>query len=92
MVIEFRIARTFVSQIKMSMHEASSRVHIGKHLCNAFGVHIGLKQADALYPLIFNFSLEYAFRKVCKHWEGLALNGVSQLMQIFSSRPVKKFV
>jgi hypothetical protein len=35
----------------------------------------GLKQGDALLPLLFNFALEYATRKYKKNREGLELNG-----------------
>jgi hypothetical protein len=30
-----------------------------------FPIQNGLKQGDALMPLLFNFALEYAIRKVC---------------------------
>jgi hypothetical protein len=42
----------------------NSKVHIGKHLSDSFGTQNGLKQGDALSPLLFNFALEYAIRKV----------------------------
>jgi hypothetical protein len=36
----------------------------GKYLSDNFLIHNGLKQGNALLPLPFNFSLQYAIRKV----------------------------
>jgi len=50
--------------IKICLSETYTKVSTGKHLSQAFPIQNCLKQGHALSPLLLNFPLEYASKKV----------------------------
>jgi hypothetical protein len=60
-LIEFGIALKLVRPIKIV-----SKLHLSQSPCRQTFVPIknGLKRGDALSPLLFNFPLEYAIRRI----------------------------
>jgi hypothetical protein len=57
-LLEYGIPKKLVRLIKMCLNETYSKVRIGKRLSDKFSTQNGLKQGDALSPLLFNFALK----------------------------------
>jgi hypothetical protein len=69
-----------VRLIKMCLNKMYSRTRICKHLSDNFPTQNGLKQGDALSPLLSSFALEHAIRKVQGNQVGLKLRGTHLLL------------
>jgi len=69
-----------VRLIKICLTETYRRVRVGKHLSAMLPIKGGLKQEDALSPLLFNFALDCATRRVQVNQDDVKLNGTHQLL------------
>ena len=66
-LIECGIPMKLVRLIKMCLAETYNRIRVGKTLSDVYHIRNGLKKGDTLSPLLFNFALEYAIRRVQVH-------------------------
>ncbi|CAG9134902.1 unnamed protein product [Plutella xylostella] len=71
----FKIPAKIVSMVEVATKESRMKVRVGGELTEEFAVVTGLKQGDALSPMLFNLALEHVLRGVLELDFGLQLNG-----------------
>ena len=67
-LIEFGIPMKQAGLTKVCLNEMYSTVWIGKYLSDMFSITIGLRQGDALSPLLFRFALQPCFSIYFSSW------------------------
>jgi len=77
-LIKFGVPKNLVRLIMTCLDRIQSRV--GSYLSSSFPTDNGLKQGDALSPLLYNFALEYAIRIVQETNLRLDMNDTHQAL------------
>ncbi|PSN41362.1 hypothetical protein C0J52_19113 [Blattella germanica] len=67
--------KLYIRLIRMCLNGTESRVRVGKQVSDIFEIHNGLKQGDALSPV-----LEHAIKSL-EDKEGVQLNGIHKLLR-----------
>ena len=78
-IVECGVRVKLVRLIKMFLYVSYSKIRIDKHASSTFPIKNGLKQGNALLPLLFDFAVEYAIGRVQGNQEGLKFTDTHQL-------------
>jgi hypothetical protein len=67
-----------VRLLKICLNETYSKVRTGKFLSDNYPIQNGLKQGDALPPMLSNFALDCSIRKVQENQVKIKFNGTDE--------------
>jgi hypothetical protein len=70
---EVGIPKKLIGLTKMCMENTQYQIRIDNTLSEAFEVNTGLKQGDALSPMLFNLVLEKTIREIQKDPTGITI-------------------
>jgi sorting nexin-29 len=70
---EVGIPKKLINLIKMCMENTQYQIRVDNTLSKAFEVNTGLKQGDALSPMLFNLSLKKTIREMQKETTGITI-------------------
>lgn len=70
---EFEIPQKLINLIKMSIEYIDIKVKVGHSTLKAVQVIVGIKQGDALSPILFNTALEKVIRNIGMDEKGVRL-------------------
>ena len=79
-LIQFGVRRKLVRLFNTCLDDTRSKVRIGNYLSCNVPIENSLKQEDVFLPLLFNFSIEYAIRKIQETDLGLDMNGTHHVL------------
>jgi len=70
---EFEMPQKLINLIKMNIDYTDIKVKVGHSISNAVQVATGLRQDDALSPILFNIALEKVIREIGMDQEGVKI-------------------
>jgi hypothetical protein len=72
---KFGIPSKLVKMVRTCIEESRCKIKFGNNYSEEFETTVGLKQGDALSPILFNVALKEVVRKVQETAKGVSFNG-----------------
>ncbi|VVC29242.1 Reverse transcriptase domain [Cinara cedri] len=79
---EFGITKKLRNLVRMCMEGTQYQIRVDQAFSETFTVEAGLKQGDALFPLLFNLAQEKAIREVQKEITGNTRDDIEKATKV----------